>query len=123
MTRSRSSTKTIPQTEMMVSITDQVLMFWPTVRPKYSLTSQKPASFTCEKNSDPEPTASTSSDVSPVLSVGTSGARIPAAVTVATVAEPVASRMNTATNKASSSTERPLSATHPATTSPMPVSI
>jgi hypothetical protein len=46
-------------TEMMVSITDQVLMVCHTVRPKYSFTSQNPASFTCEKNSDPAPTART----------------------------------------------------------------
>src|SRR4051794_34216254 len=31
---------------MIVSITDQLLMVWPTVMPKYSLTSQKPASLT-----------------------------------------------------------------------------
>src|SRR3954452_17056950 len=42
---------------MIVSITDQLLIVWPTVIPKYSLTSQKPASLTCEKNSDPAPTA------------------------------------------------------------------
>ena len=46
---------------MIVSITDQVLMVCPTVIPKYSLTSQKPASLTCEKNSDPQPIASASS--------------------------------------------------------------
>jgi len=40
---------------------DQVLMVWPTVSPKYSLTSQNPASLTWEKNSEPAPMASTSS--------------------------------------------------------------
>ena len=41
---------------------DQVLIVSPTVMPKYSLTSQKPASLTCEKNSEPAPTDSTTSD-------------------------------------------------------------
>ena len=48
-----ASTSTSPTTEMMVSITDQVLMVWRTVIPKNSLISQKPASLTWEKNSDP----------------------------------------------------------------------
>ena len=51
-------------------------MVWPTLIPKYSLTSQKPASLTWEKNSEPAPTASTSSEVSPVLRPAASGARI-----------------------------------------------
>jgi hypothetical protein len=33
------------------------LNVWPTVSPKSSLTSQKPASFTCERNSEPAPIA------------------------------------------------------------------
>lgn len=48
---------------MTVSISDQVLIVWPTPRPKYSFTSQNPASLTWEKNSDPEPIARTSSEV------------------------------------------------------------
>ena len=52
----------MPKTEITVSITDQDLMVCPTVRPKYSLTSQNPASLTWQKNSDPQPMASTSSD-------------------------------------------------------------
>src|SRR3954447_6095958 len=46
---------------MIVSITDQLAIVCPTVIPKYSLTSQNPASLTCEKNSDPAPTARASS--------------------------------------------------------------
>src|ERR1019366_627591 len=57
----KSSTSPRPITEMMVSITDQVLMVCPTVSPKYSFTNQKPASLTCEKKSDPAPIASTTS--------------------------------------------------------------
>ena len=52
-----SPTTRNPSTEMMVSITDQVLMVSPTESPKYSLTNQNPASLTWEKNSDPAPTA------------------------------------------------------------------
>ena len=51
---------------MIVSITDQLLMVCPTLSPKYSLTSQNPASLTWLKNSEPLPMASTSSDVSPL---------------------------------------------------------
>ena len=50
-------------TEMIVSMTDQVLIVWPTSMPKYSFTSQNPASFTWLKNSEPAPIASTSSAV------------------------------------------------------------
>ena len=48
---------------MIVSMIDQVLMVCPTVRPKYSLTSQNPASLTWEKNSEPAPMARTRSEV------------------------------------------------------------
>lgn len=47
----------MPTTEMMVSITDQVLIVWPTVIPKYSFTSQNPASLTWLKKSEPAPIA------------------------------------------------------------------
>ena len=63
MTMPSSSTSTRPATEMTVSITDQLRIVSPTVMPKYSLTSQNPASLTWLKNSDPAPMASTSSDV------------------------------------------------------------
>ena len=42
----RMRTPTSPTTEMTVSMTDQLLIVSPTVIPKYSFTSQKPASFT-----------------------------------------------------------------------------
>src|SRR5680860_1278156 len=59
MTMPSSSTKISPVTESTVSIRDQDLMVWPMESPKYSLTSQKPASLTWEKNTEPEPMAST----------------------------------------------------------------
>src|SRR5947209_10771878 len=91
---------------MIVSITDQLLIVSPTVIPKYSFTSQKPASLTCEKNSEPAPTASASSATVGLSSPAASGATMPAAVMVATVAEPVASRMPTATSQPSTSGEK-----------------
>src|SRR5947209_10476099 len=91
---------------MIVSITDQLLIVSPTVIPKYSLTSQKPASLTCEKNSDPAPTARASSATVGESRPAASGATIPAAVMVATVAEPVASRMPTATSQPTTSREK-----------------
>src|SRR6195952_2291483 len=95
----------IPVTDSTVSINDHDLMFWLTDKPKYCLVSQKPASLTWEKNSEPAPIASTSNDTCVLLNVAVTGCRMPAVVTVATVAEPVASRMSTATNQASSSGE------------------
>src|SRR5699024_3934613 len=86
-----------PTTEMIVSITDQVLMVSPMVMPKYSFTSQKPASLTCEKNSEPAPTANTTSATWAGERPTANGATMPDAVTVATVAEPVANRTRTAT--------------------------
>src|SRR6478735_11134146 len=100
-----SITRAKPNTEMTVSMTDQDLIVSPTLRPKYSLTSQKPASLTCEKKSEPQPTASTSSARWFADRVGASGATILAAVIVATVADPVPSRMSTATSHPRSSTE------------------
>src|SRR3954471_16558538 len=91
---------------MIVSITDQLLIVCPTVIPKYSLTSQKPASLTWEKNSEPAPTASASSATVGRSSPSASGPARPAAGMVATVAEPVASRMPTATSQPSTSGEK-----------------
>lgn len=45
---------------MIVSQTVHVLKVCGTVMPKYSFTSQKPPSFTCERISEPAPAASTS---------------------------------------------------------------
>ncbi len=49
---------TRPVTESTVSIKDQAFTVWPTLMPKYSLTSQKPASLTWEKNTEPAATIS-----------------------------------------------------------------
>src|SRR3954468_8645649 len=91
-TRLSSNTHTSPTTEIAVSITDQDLMVCPTVSPKYSLTSQNPASLTWLKNSEPQPMASTSKESSLVPRPEAMPLTMPAAVIVATVAEPVASR-------------------------------
>lgn len=44
-TSESSMTQPKPVTDRIVSINDQVFNVWPTVMPKYSLTSQNPASF------------------------------------------------------------------------------
>src|ERR1044071_2053115 len=107
---------------MIVSITDQVLMVCPTVIPKYSFTSQKPASLTCEKNNDPHPMASASRDTPGRSNVLASGATMPAAVIVATAADPVAPGMPPATSQPSSSTLMCASVAASATTLPTPES-
>src|SRR3569833_4380885 len=92
---------TRPITEMMVSTTDQVLNILGRFMPIYSFTSQKPASLMWEKNSEPEPIDSASSaGLSWGFTVTVAAIR-PEAVTMATVAEPVASRRITAVNQAS----------------------
>src|SRR3954463_4648942 len=65
---------------MIVSITDQLMIVRPTLIPKYSLTSQKPASLTWEKNSEPAPTARASRAVVGRSRSAASGATMPAAV-------------------------------------------
>src|SRR5699024_6521601 len=95
-----------PTTEMIVSMTDHVLMVSPMVIPKYSLTSQNPASLTCEKNNEPAPIANTTRAVWAGDSPAANGATIPEAVTVATVADPVASRTSTATSQPRNSADR-----------------
>ena len=94
---------TMAVTDRMVSMSDQVLKVCPTVNPKYSLTSQKPASLTWERNTEPAPIASTRRAISMEGMSAASGAMIPAAVTVATVADPVARRTATATSQPASS--------------------
>ena len=72
---------------------------------KNSLMSQNPESFTCDSISEPAPVASTnSSGVVPGVAAAM-GATMPAAVVIATVAEPVATRMRAATVHASKSGE------------------
>src|SRR4051812_8072400 len=120
MTMPRTRTQTRPVTDSTVSMSDQVLMVWPTVIPKYSLTSQNPASLTWEKNSDPAPTARTTSEVSPCDIPSTRPTISELAVIVATVAEPVASRIRTASTQASSSTEMLASLAQSASSVPIP---
>src|SRR3954452_17884318 len=99
----RIMTPLIPTTEISVSIADQVLNVSLTVIPKYWLMSQKPASLTCDRNSEPQPIASASSGALTDGALATRGPMPPAAVVIATVALPVASRMSTATRQPSSS--------------------
>src|SRR6478735_12047251 len=105
MTRLRSRTTTSAVTDRTHSMRDHVLNVWPTVILKYSLTSQNPASFTWLRNTEPAPIASTISATCVGDRPSASGATMPAAVTVATVAEPVATRISTATSHAASSGE------------------
>jgi len=85
-----------PSTDRIVSITVQDLNVSTTVSPKYSLTSQNPASFTCERINDPEPVARTINSRLTLGSRSTICATSPVAVIVATVAEPVAIRTKAA---------------------------
>ena len=104
ITRFSSRTTPRPLTDNRVSINDQVLMVCPTVIPKYSLTSQNPASLTWEKDSEPAPTASTTSETWLVPMPSTRPIISDQAVMVATVAEPVARRISTARIQASTMT-------------------
>lgn len=97
----------MPVTDRTVSISDHDLMLSPTEALKYSLMSQNPASLTWEKNTEPQPTARTSRAACGPTIVAASGSRMPADVTVATVADPVAKRMATATSQPMSSGDRP----------------
>jgi hypothetical protein len=99
------------------------LIVSPTVSPKYSLTSQNPASLTWEKNSDPHPMASTSRARWLADRLGASGATMPAAVMVATVAEPVPRRMSTATSHPRTSTEMLTPSAQSLMTLPTPASM
>src|SRR5918992_3309390 len=92
-----------PATPMIVSATVQVLSVCGTVMLKNSLMSQKPASFTWESTREPAPVASTSSSGGVPGVDAASGATIPAAVVMATVADPVATRMSAATIQARTS--------------------
>ena len=67
---------------------------------KNSLMSQKPESLTCDSTSDPAPVARTSSSARVPGMDEAIGATMPAAVVIATVAEPVATRMSAATVQA-----------------------
>ncbi|MCY1223106.1 hypothetical protein D9M68_742950 [compost metagenome] len=69
------------------------------------MTSQKPPSFTCDRISEPAPVVSTSSSGRVPGTLAAIGATMPAAVVMATVAEPVAMRIITATSQPSTSTD------------------
>src|SRR5450830_124812 len=71
--------------EMMVSHTVQVLKVCGTVILKYSLTSQKPPSLTCENTSEPAPVASTINSGRTPPSTRTMGATMPQAVVRPTI--------------------------------------
>src|SRR3954471_20862376 len=101
---------------------DQVFSVWPTVLAKYWLTSQKPASLTWEKNTEPAPTASTTSETSPVDIPVTRSTISDDAVMVAIVAEPVARRMSTASTQPSRITETLASRAQSASSVPTPLS-
>src|SRR5260221_3059685 len=104
-TELRIKTRASPSTERIVSITVQDLNVSTTVSPKYSFTSQNPASFTCERINDPEPVARTINSRLTVGSRSTISATTPVAVIVATVAEPVAIRTGAAMPQPSSNGE------------------
>ena len=90
---------------MIVSATVHVLSVCCTVMLKNSLMSQNPESLTCDSTSEPAPVASTSSSGCVPGVAAAMGATIPALVVIATVAEPVATRISAATVQASSSGE------------------
>src|SRR5450830_386000 len=109
--------------EMMVSHTVQVLKVCGTVILKYSLTSQKPPSLTCENTSEPAPVASTINSGRTPPATRTMGATMPQAVVIATVAEPVATRMSAATSHPSNKGDKWASVARPTITLDTPPSI
>src|ERR1700678_4008723 len=91
-TADNPNTKSRPIIEIKVSEMDQVFMVSATLMLKYSFTSQKPPSLTWEKMVDPAPVAIASSSGRTPGLCKRIGARMPAAVVKATVADPVATR-------------------------------
>src|SRR5262249_52266342 len=77
-----------------------------TVKFRYSFTNQNPPSLTCDRMSEPAPIATTSNSTFVPGVWATMGARMPAAVEIATVAEPVATRISAATNQPSNNGDR-----------------
>src|SRR5206468_10862110 len=92
-----------PATPMMVSATVQVFSVCGTLMLKNSLMSQNPESFTGDSTREPAPVASTSSSAFVPGVAAAIGATMPALVVIATVAEPVATRISAATVQASRS--------------------
>src|SRR5436190_24048654 len=91
---------------MTVSITVHVFSIWGTVRLKYSFTNQNPPSFTCERINEPAPIAMINSSRGTPGVPAAIGATIPAAMVIATVAEPDATRIHDATRQPSHIGER-----------------
>ena len=89
----------IPDTDMIVSSNDQVRNVSFTVKPKYSLNIQNPASFTWERITLPAPIASTTS-ATLTSECCNNGKTIPVVEIAATVAEPNAIRNTAATIQA-----------------------
>src|SRR6185295_9047572 len=89
--KNRPSSNTQPKAtiDMTVSSTVQVRSASGTDKFRYSLTSQNPPSFTCESRSEPEPIAKTSNSRFVPGWASAIGFNNPAAVVMATVAEPV----------------------------------
>lgn len=81
-----------PMTDTIVSMMVQDFSVCLMLRLKYSLNSQNPLSFTWERVRLPEPTANTIK-LGSVLVATTTGAMIPAVVSPATVADPMATLM------------------------------
>ena len=87
---------------LAVSVCVHVRRVWLTVRPRHSLTIQKPPSLRCDRNSEPQPMATMMSAMCVWVSSGCSastGTSRAEAVVMATVAEPTATRMNAEINQ------------------------
>ena len=91
--RLKHTTSASAVSEMIVSMIVQVFRVWTTVSPRYSFTNQNPPSLTCESVTDPAPIATTSNSRLVPGELAATGPTMPAAVVMATVAEPVATRM------------------------------
>src|ERR1700730_4552782 len=101
----RANVNSRAMTEIRVSLMDQVFMVSATLMLKYSFTSQKPPSFTWEKMADPAPVAMVSNSGRTPGLCARMGARMPAAVVKATVADPVARRISAATSHPNSNSD------------------
>src|SRR3954465_8977243 len=97
-----SSDSSMPATPTMVSQAGHVRNGCGTLRPRKSFTIQKPESLRWERKSDPQPIAVMISATWLGVNSGggaSTGTSRPAAVVIATVADPVATRMNTASSQ------------------------
>src|SRR5699024_63323 len=123
MTRLNMNTTAKPVSPMMVSMTVQDFSVSPVVMPKKRLTSQKPESLTWDSTVAPlamEMAIRPSSGwVTGLISM--IGAMRPAPVTIATVAEPCATRTNVVMTNAATTSGRPAPTTMLPMTSPTPL--